>query len=433
MTEPVVILVDNKHRDLDGAALIAHHLERRGIPCHLEPLEAFRAAVGAYRPGFLLFNHLTAGHLVQWSQRLKAMGVLTGVLPNEGIVYDDDGRRFDSGRLHKTGHIDHFFCWNEPHRDALIGEGWGAKTNIHVIGVPRFDFYFPPWAPVVGDRSSRPTVLFCTNFPLAKFAGFPKAHADAIFKGWLGIPRYRDYWQSIEASKRGQDRVFDYIDALNRDGRFNLIVRPHPGEDAEIYRARSSAQLDIGTNITGSILNADAVISCETCTTALEAWIAGKVHVTAIFERNPLFYYDEQASAWDGCDSPALLPDLLATRLECGTPPVIAMNRNRHLDKWVHGADGKAAERVAIVIAGAIRSKQPADWSQLTLGDYRRAAKLKLYRRIDQPYHFRPSLALKARLFPGRYAVRSLVAAKSIRPSDSHSAKRRIAARANAR
>src|SRR5258706_9352795 len=85
-----VLLVDSKTRDLPVAALIAHHLNALGVDCFLEPLEAYRAVLGAYRPQLILFNHLTASHLVDYSKRLAQMGVLTAVLPNEGILYDSE-------------------------------------------------------------------------------------------------------------------------------------------------------------------------------------------------------------------------------------------------------------------------------------------------------------------------------------------------------
>jgi surface carbohydrate biosynthesis protein len=170
--EPVVILVDNKIRDLNVAALIAHHLETMNVPCQLEPLEAFRAAVGAYRPGMIIFNHLNASHLASWSRRLAELGVLVGVVPNEGFVYDDESRPFMAGRYHKA-HVDHFFCWNRMHGEALRAESAEKARNVHVVGVPRFDFYFEPWSklqPPAPPKTSRPRVLVCTNFVLTWFA-----------------------------------------------------------------------------------------------------------------------------------------------------------------------------------------------------------------------------------------------------------------------
>ena len=77
--EPVVILVDNKIRDIERRGADCTSPRNMNVRCHLEPLEAFRAAVGAYRPGMIIFNHLNASHLASWSRRLAELGVLVGV------------------------------------------------------------------------------------------------------------------------------------------------------------------------------------------------------------------------------------------------------------------------------------------------------------------------------------------------------------------
>jgi surface carbohydrate biosynthesis protein len=121
MAKTVVILVDNKKRDLPGAALVAHHLETRfHLKCVLQPLESWRSCLAAFKPNYILFNHLTASHLAYFSIRLRDMGILVGVLPNEGINYNQDDLEFNAGRYHSYAHIDQFFCWNEFHKKALM-------------------------------------------------------------------------------------------------------------------------------------------------------------------------------------------------------------------------------------------------------------------------------------------------------------------------
>src|SRR5688572_25685359 len=147
------MLVDNKRRDLMVAALLAHHLEKRDVACHLEPLEAYQGVLGAHRPDLIISNHLLAPHLVRYSQRLAELGVLVAVLPNEGILYEENVLEFNAGKHYNGAHIDLFFCWNEVHKHALEKQGFGARTRIEVIGVPRFDFYFAPWSSVLDIRA----------------------------------------------------------------------------------------------------------------------------------------------------------------------------------------------------------------------------------------------------------------------------------------
>jgi surface carbohydrate biosynthesis protein len=178
----IVLLVDDKKRDLAGVTLIAHQLDRQGVDCILEPLEAFRAVLAAYRPAMVIFNHLSASHLVDWSKRLARMGVLVGVLPNEGIAYDLDQLRFGAQRHHSGAHIDYFFCWNGVHRGALLEAGVGERARVELVGVPRFDFYFEPYSRAFRPERTTPRerqkILLCTNFAFAKFRDLPPIQAS---------------------------------------------------------------------------------------------------------------------------------------------------------------------------------------------------------------------------------------------------------------
>lgn len=438
--EDAVILVDSKIRDLDVAALIAHHLESFGIRCHLQPLEAYRAVLAAYKPGLILFNHLTASHLVKLSKRLNDMGVLTGVLPNEGINYDADVMRFNSGRYHSGAHIDYFLCWNEPHREALRSEGFDKDTHVEVVGVPRFDFYFKPWSQLVEGRtkfsSSRPKILFCTNFVAADHWELPKEEVEKIYGLWLGkVPLYSDYWPAIEAQWRARKKVFEYLNALIKSDRFEIVFRPHPVETTAVYEKwieqltenqRRHFHFDRGSNISGLILDCDLEISCETCTTALEAWIAKKPTVELLFDKHPLWYREIQAKANTPCDDPSKLVEIVEGELRGPISPKIAEARRQHLAEWCANPDGTSSLRIARMFADALHNKKPVDWSKLNTTDFRRAVKLRAMNAMGQAYHFDPALFLKRKLFGKRYAVKDFTYRKSIMPSDELRARERL-------
>lgn len=436
----VVLLVDSKVRDLPVAALLAHHLEKRGIQARLEPLEAYQGALAAHRPRMIVFNHLTASHLAAYSQRLRRMGVLTAVLPNEGIFYDYDDLVFNSGRYHAQAHIDCFFCWNHVHAEALRQHGGQAQTRIEVIGVPRFDFYFEPWsrlyAPPPRPGADRPQILLCTNFATAHFWELPRSEGDKFFAAWKDrIPRYRNYWKSIEAHFKGRQKVLHFLQALLEAGRYHIVLRPHPREDASFYARwldglsetmRSQVRLDAQTNITSLILGCDVEISCETCTTALESWMAGKPTVELLLEQDPLWFYEEPSACNVHCSRPEELPALVERALQSGTPAELQQKRAAHLAKWCHSPDGHASERMAGLIAETLARSPEPDWSQLNWTDRRRAWKWTMTCHLDQPYHFDPSLGIKHRLWPGRYRVKYLSQRKAIRPAEVQDMRRRI-------
>jgi surface carbohydrate biosynthesis protein len=438
----VAVLVDDKRRDLPVAALMAHHLDRLGVDCVLEPLEAYRAVLGAYRPHMILFNHLNGSHLVAYSKRLAAMGVLTAVLPNEGISYEPDTLRYNALKHHSGAHFDYFFCWNEPHRQALLEADLGAGVHVEAVGVPRFDFYFKPWsrivhaAPAPARPRGRPRLLLATNFALARFWTLPKAQADKLFAGWKDrIPVYRDYWTAVEASFNASHRVLEFAAALAATERYELVLRPHPREDAERYAAwaaqlpaqqRKWLRVDATTNITSLILDCDLELSCETCTTALESWVAGKPTIELEFERNPLLFHREHAVANTLCDTPAALPALVDRILREGENPATLAARRQHLQKWCDSPAGRSTERVATLIAAALHAAPAPDWSGLKLADARRAHKLRLLRNLGLAYHFDPLMPVKLRVNYGRYAIKNYAYQKSIKPRDVAEARKRM-------
>jgi surface carbohydrate biosynthesis protein len=438
--EPVVLLVDNKVRDLDVAALIAFQLERRGVKCYLEPLEAFRAALGAHRPGMIIFNHLTAGHLATWSRRLAAMNVLTAVLPNEGIAYDPDDMRYIAGKHHKDAHIDFMLSWNEPHANAVRNEYGGSKTKIEVIGVPRFDFYFEPWSKVFRNpapvTSGRPKILVCTNFITARYHELPKEDGDRFFAPWIGrIAVMGDHRKSIERHWLGRNRFLDFLKALIDADKYEVTLRPHPSEDKEFYRrwiealpASSRAHLgfDPGSNITGLILDCDLEISCETCSTAIESWIAKKPTIELTFERDPLWYKEEHARGNVACSDPAQLVALVDQAIAEPTQREKQPARQEILRKWCASPDGTSTDRIAAIVANAIHEKKPADWSQLSFNDHRRALKLRGRNLFGLAYHHDTLMPIKRALFRKRYAVKDFAYKKSIEPRDVSEARRRL-------
>ena len=442
--DPVVLLVDNKGRDLEIAVLIARHLEALGVGCHLEPLEAFRAAAGAHKPSMILFNHLNASHLASWSHRLKEMNVLVGVLPNEGFVYNRESRAFMSGRFHQP-HVDHFFCWNEQHKEALIREGVDRTGAVHVVGVPRFDFYFEPWSrllPAAPARTSdKPRILVSTNFVFAKFIDRMQ-DAAAIFAGkQQTVSLVKDYKGAVESHWRSRNRILEYLNPLLDDARFEILLRPHPIEEKPFYEKwieglsaerRANLVYEPGGGIAQLILDCDLEISCESCTTAIESWVARKPTIELVFDRHPMLFKAEPSAANIECDDPAKLPDLIAQHLSQPVPADKQALRAKHLETWCATPDGTSALRIARTIADAVLKKAPADWSKLDSADARRAKKLNRRRASGKPYHFDRFLWLKSLLRPKRYAAKAGAYRKSITPSDVAVMRERFEAAAEA-
>lgn len=433
-----VLLVDHRQRDLPVAALIAHQLQARGVECLLEPIEAWRGVIAAHRPDLILFNHVLASHLVACTRRLQSMGVLTGVILNEGLCYNDEVRAHNAQRNHRAAHLDLFFCWNTLLKEALEKTGMPG-SSVHVVGNPRHDFFFPPWSglhlPTPNAPGSLPQVLLCTNFGFADFHDLPQAETDKFFAPWKDrISTYRDYMGMVGAHHRARLKAREHLRALLECGRYHVTLRPHPRENPGTYHRwaaelpeslRARLTLDTTSHITSLLLACDLAIGCENCNTVLEAWIAGKPTLELVFEKHPVFYSEAVGRLNPECADPATLPGLVDNHLRPGAQDDWAEARRRHLETWCAGPQGRATEQIADHIARALSNRPPPDWSRLALGDYRRAAKLHLLRWLDQPYAYHPLARIKAWLSK-RHHLKWKALQKAIRPSDVRHARQQL-------
>ncbi len=435
----VVIFVDSKTRDLMGTALIARHLEKRGIRCRLEPLESWRACIAAWRPDFILFNHLNAPHLATFSQQCREWGVLVGVLPNEGIFYIPETMEYNSRRLVENVHCDLMFSWSELHRDVLVENRFCENPDqVIPVGVPRFDFYKQPWNRLFQKKIAdtvRPVILANANFPLAHFADLPPERADNFFSQWKDIiPAYSDYWGAIHGNKSSRQRFLSHLNALFEAGRYFVIVRPHPREDPNFYlqwfdrlpvEHRNNMRLALKENITELILNADLELSCENCTTTLEAWIAGKPTVGLAFNKHPLFYTEQVARLLPECEESDQLVAMIDEALADPSQSQYAEARLRHMEKWMYKVDGRAAERVADAIGRSIAARPKLPDIRPGFSNLRRGMKLRLARAMGEPVNVSPNLYLRRLLKGqrGKQTLRYRDYMKALRPGEERQAR----------
>jgi surface carbohydrate biosynthesis protein len=421
----IVFLVDNKVRDLPGLSLVAHHLRAKGIQVYLEPLEAWKGCLLSRKPDMIVFNHLLGSHLEEYSKELHSRGVLVGVLLNEGILYRKDVLAFNASKFHNSAHIDHFFCWYQGHADALK-DSLGRGTEIHVIGVPRFDFYFSPFNRV--EVMQKKNVLVCTNFVYAGWFERDPVDVDKHFAPWKDRISYmKDYKGLIEINKNSRDMFFKYMDSFIRTTPHNIVLRSHPNERHEVYTdwyeglaedLKKKITLDRGSLVADLINRCDVKISCEKCTTTMESWIAKKPTIILLFKRHPIFWYPSWGSMSLTVSDPESLNTAVNSVLEGGESPVYQEKRKEHLAKYCNSPDGQVCVRFATLLTGILSQTAKPNFSNLALSYYRKALKLKLLYALGLPYNYRGTLNLKALVAPKKYKPKQVVYEKTIKPKD---------------
>tara|TARA_B110000908_G_scaffold157958_1_gene198590 strand:- start:573 stop:1961 length:1389 start_codon:yes stop_codon:yes gene_type:complete len=441
-----VIFVDLKDRDLMGDALIAHHLEKRGVTCYLEPLETWQSAIHAYQPHFVLYNHLTVNHLADFSQEMKSWGVLVGSMLNEGLLYAKSARIYTSKKQHDNIHCDLHLTWNNLHRDELMKYEFCTPPDMaRTVGCPRFDFYKPPWSNVYqqikpsAENNELPVILVNATFALAHYYTMPRENADRFFALWKDkVEGVADYWRLVETHYKGREKVPSYITPLIESGKYRVILRPHPREELAFYQDWISSLppehrnlVSISTNEPPpvSIFKSDIVINCEDCTTSMEAWLAGIPTLTIALEQHPYWFTETynrlSPIVYNAEELMEMIPPTLETPMQLDYHTL----RQEHLEKWLFSTDGKSSERAADEIANLIKEKNLTPHIPFSPRRFWKKWKLLLLKAINEPYRSRPKHILR-RMFSDKQeqvSIRYRDYLKSIRRSDSEEAMQKLA------
>jgi len=434
----IVFLIDHKGRDLMGAALIAHHLENLGYEAHLEPLQAFKSVITAWKPAMVIVNQLVHSNMTAYSANLNKWGILVGCLINEGLCLTDSYRKYLSKPQFDDLHCDLFLTWNTLHRDELIKYKLVTPPeNAIAVGCPRFDFYKSPWnrAFLKKRNNSRINLLLNTTFAVAHFYNRPEEEQIQLYKsmGDGQVKETVDYKSLIKAHHDGMNKLPEFLTPLLESGEYNITLRPHPREELTFYKnfianlpkdQKSLINLDKKESIQSAIINSDIILNCEDCTTSVESWIASKPTLTLTFAKNPVFFTQTYADKAPQVSSPKNLIPAIQHALDNPKQADYTPLREKYLHQWLFKVDGKSALRAAEAIHDTIKEKAthpefPKDFSNI-----RRGMKLRLLNLMNEPSHAQSGQILR-RIFmgdKGQHSLRYRNYLKAVRRSDARKA-----------
>jgi len=222
-------------------------------------------------------------------------------------------------------------------------------------------------------------------------------------------------------------RFFDFLNALIRETSYDIILRPHPSEEEELYKkwynsldenVKKRVRYERKNNIPELILECDLEVACDTCTTSMEAWIAGKPTGDLNLTKHPIFHQSFTQTLTSVCDQPEQFPQMVKDLLETGEPERFIEPRKDHLQKWCNTPDGHMCENFSALLKNIVDDHPTPDFEKMTFSDIRRGFRLKLLKMIGLPCTYKPLLNIQHKLQPGKYARKHQGYEKTIRPSD---------------
>ena len=361
-------VVDHPKRDLAGSVLAAYQLASRGASVALIPM--YEQGVDVPRLGLnaLVANYARAANLDLMRAFAKA-GLALYVLDTEGGILADKGGNSPpalAAQIRDMGYstiLSGYFLWGSRLHEAFKAGGTLKPEQLHLTGCPRFDFAAPRWRSLL-DGERRGYLLVNANFPLvnSRFTSRPDDEREAMIRFGFTAPY-------IDRLLTDLKQVFaNYLVEIGRLAAARpdrqILVRPHPFEREEVYRAALGQHANVVVDGTGSVLdmiqNAAAVIHLN-CGTAIEAVLLGKLPIQ-------LEYLNTPATAGH-----ALLPARASRRtmsfeeLLAVVDDVDAETRKfdfagihaAEIHPFFHHNDGRAAERVADALVGVNDRRAP--------------------------------------------------------------------------
>ena len=305
----LIIPVENQVRELDPKLLLAYVAAKRGFSSILGFRREIHFHISSFPPGTYLSKSMTAASDLMF-QIMRKLGHEIVAWDEEALVHLPPDTYF-SRRLSPVAmaFVSHMLAWGQD--NAELWQQYphlpdGAK--IHVTGNPRNDLLRPEirdyYEEMVGELRERygDFILINTNFN----------HVNAFYPG-LNLfvppdkpgktPEYgraargmtREYAEGFRDHKQAIFEKFQQlIPAVEKTfPKYNIVVRPHPTENQEIYRQISAECKQVKVTNEGNVvpwLMAAKALIHNGCTTGVEAYVVG---VPAISYRATVNeYYD---------------------------------------------------------------------------------------------------------------------------------------------
>ena len=290
----LIIPVENQVRELDPKLLLACVAANRGFVSVI----GFRREIHfniAQFPGSIYVSKSMTDASDSMFNIMRKLGCQVAAWDEEALVHLPPDIYY-SRRLSPAAvkMVSHFFAWGQDSADLWRHyPHFPATTPIHVTGNPRCDLLRPDVRGYYDEDVAKIRSLYGefllvnTNFnhvnafsPVQNlFRPTTETDRDPKF-GRAAFGMTRKYAQGLHRLKQGVFGAFQkMIPELERAfPGLNIVVRPHPTENPEIYRRIAASCSRVHVTNSGNIvpwLMATRTVIHNGCTTGLEATIMG--------------------------------------------------------------------------------------------------------------------------------------------------------------
>jgi len=293
--KPVLLMpVENQVRELDARLLLACVAARRGLASIIGSKRDIESRIASFPRGIYLSKSLRVAK--------RKIFPLARKLGHEIVSWDEEAlvhlppEIYFTRRLPRKGldHVSHLFAWGEDNAEL-----WRqypklpAGMPIHVTGNPRGDLLRPEMQAFYDEDSEKIRntygnfILINTNFNHVN-AFYPgqnlfqpvKEQGEEARFGQAARGMTREYAEGLRDHKQA---IFEHFQKMIPDLEkafpdYNIVVRPHPTENQEVYHLIAAQCERVRVTNEGNVvpwLMATRVLLHNGCTTGVEAYAMG--------------------------------------------------------------------------------------------------------------------------------------------------------------
>ena len=222
--------------------------------------------------------------------KLKENGFNVIHLDEEGVFWGDDenhrqrlSRRIDVDQIENN---DYICTWGRFQKNHYQNETIADSDNIVITGNPRFNLLTSQYRGIYDERVNElkdkynDFILIPTAFGLFNNI---LGHDDSFSKRRLFSNKYNveEYVRQVSEWNYSGKTFCEYIKMISSLSveftDLNIIVRPHPAENIDVYQSAFSSFKNIIVIYSGEVqpwIIASKILIQDGCTTALEAYIS---------------------------------------------------------------------------------------------------------------------------------------------------------------
>lgn len=294
----IYIHVEVAFRELDSKLLLAVIAASRGHHVMVSDMPSLMNGIHSrcLLPGIVHTKSLTPSEkkISRHDVFLKKDFLLTSLDEESGLAEHIDYDMFSRVRYSSRtlGQASAAFGWGPADTEALKKVYPDCASKIYMCGSPRVDL----WHPSLADYWERPSGVPVRPYLLVS-SNFGLANGVEPFYKFIASQRSAGYFERDQgAFKRSfgfiaeqYQLTYFFVDAVtqiaNKNPGFDIVLRPHPIERVEAWKAYLDGVPNVHVIREGGMsswVNNSFAVMHNGCTTAFEAVVAGKPVITYV-------------------------------------------------------------------------------------------------------------------------------------------------------